>query len=306
MLELQRKLLGDRLRNKAFHDALKRAIKPGKSIVLDIGSGTGFLSFLAEKLGAKECWLVESGDVAGLGEKLAVHNGIKRCRFVHAHSADVPLPMADVVVSETLGNYALEEGIIDTMNEARSYVKKGGSMIPSSLRQFACPVVAARLQKEIDVWNVGYGVDMEPARRISLQNMYVKTLKRADLLDGGASAKEWDRMDFRTENDNVRGATLSWTMKKPATVHGIALWWDATLVKGVTLTTSPLAKPTHWEQIYLPLLAPVRLAKSDVLRATLESDTSPEFRVRLRWTAEHVRGGKTIATRSSDSQEGLL
>ena len=55
MLELQRKLLGDRGRNAAFRKALKTAIAPGKSVVLDLGSGTGFLSFLAERLGAKEC-----------------------------------------------------------------------------------------------------------------------------------------------------------------------------------------------------------------------------------------------------------
>ena len=121
MLELQRKLLGDTVRNAAFRDALKKAVVPKKSVVLDVGSGTGFLSFLAERLGAKECWLVESGDVAVLAEQLAAANGMERCRFVHAHSGDVPLPKADVIVSETLGNYALEEGIIGTMNDARSY-----------------------------------------------------------------------------------------------------------------------------------------------------------------------------------------
>lgn len=303
MLELQRKLLGDALRNKAFYDALKKTIVKGKSVVLDIGSGTGFLSFLAEKLGAKECWLVESGDVAGLAEELAVRNGIKRCRFVHAHSADIPLPKGDVVVSETLGNYALEEGIIDTLNEARSYLKKGGSMIPRRLRQFACPVVAPRLQKDIDVWDVGYGLDMTSARRISLQNMYVKTLKRGDLLGGGTAAKQWDDVDFMEENDNVRGADIAWKLPKAATVHGIALWWEATLVPGVSITTSPLAKPTHWEQIYLPLLRPIKASKGETLRVRLDSDTSPDVRIRLRWTVGI--DGKEGA-QSLDTQEGLL
>lgn len=297
MLELQRKLLGDAVRNAAFHAALKKSIVPGKSVVLDVGSGTGFLSFLAEKLGAKECWLVESGEVGALAETLAAENGMTRCRFVHAHSRDVPLPKADVVVSETLGNYALEEGIIDTMNGAREYAKKGGAVIPQSLRQFVCPVVTPRLQKEIDVWDVGYGLGMDAARTVSLQNMYVKTLKHKDLLGGGKAAKAWDELDFTEQNGNVRIAMVEWVVQKAVTVHGFALWWEATLAKGVTLSTSPLGKPTHWEQIYLPLLRPVNVPAKGTLRLGLHSDTNPDVRIRLRWAV----GDQTL-----DTNEGLL
>lgn len=306
MLELQRKLLGDGVRNAAFHKALKSAITPGKSVVLDIGSGTGFLSFLAEKLGAKECWLVESGEVAALAEKLAEKNGMERCRFMHAHSADVPLPKGDVIVSETLGNYALEEGIISTLNEARGYLKKGGHMIPRSLRQFASPVVSPRTQKTIDVWGVGYGLDMEPARRISLQNMYVKTLGKTDLLDGGKSAKAWDDIDFTLENSDIREATVEWKIAKKTTVHGIALWWESMLSPGVKLSTSPLAKPTHWEQIYLPLLTPALCAPGDILRVAIASDTSPDVRIRLRWATSVIRRKAVISEQESDTNEGLL
>lgn len=306
MLELQRKLLGDRTRNAAFHAALKRVIRKGKSVVLDIGSGTGFLSFLAERLGAKECWLVESGDVADLGETLAVANGMERCRFVHAYSGDVPLPNGDVVVSETLGNYALEEGIIDTMNDARSYLKKGGALIPSSLKQFACPVTSPRIQRSIDVWNVGYGLDMEAARAISLQNMYVKTLKKSDLLNAGKAAVAWDAIDFRDENSNVRSASLDWSIAKNTVIHGIALWWEATLVPGIAISTSPLARPTHWEQIYLPLLQPIPCRRGDILHVRIESDTSPDVRIRLRWTTNIIRTKEEILRQSMDTQNGLL
>lgn len=306
MLELQRKLLGDRLRNDAFRAALKKVIKPSKSIVLDIGSGTGFLSFLAEQLGAKECWLVESGDVAVLAERLAADNNMKRCRFVHAHSDDVPLPKADVIVSETIGNYALEEGIIGTMNGARAYLKKGGVMIPRSLSQFACPVVSARVQRDIDIWNVGYGLDFSSVREINLQNMYVKTLRKNDLLAAGKAAKKWDDIDFTKENDDVRTAVLEWKLSKKTTIHGIALWWESTLVPSVNISTSPLSKPTHWEQIYLPLLQPVRCSCGDTFRLELVSDTSREARIRLRWTSELVRSGRLESSQCQDTLEGLF
>lgn len=294
------------MRNAAFHSALKRAIVPGKSVVLDIGSGTGFLSFLSERLGAKECWLVESGDVATLAEAIARDNGMKRCSFVHAHSADIPLPKADVIVSETLGNYALEEGIIGTMNEARAYLKKGGSLIPASLRQFACPVVRPRIQRSIDAWDVGYDLDLGAARRVSLQNMYVKTLRPADLLRGGKAAKEWDAIDFRRDNADVREATVAWKAATPFTAHGMALWWHASLDPRTAVTTSPLAPTTHWEQIYLPLLEPARVARGETLRVSLHSDTRPDVRIRMRWTVR-VLAGKTVRhSQECDTQAGLI
>lgn len=306
MLELQRKLLGDRVRNAAFHAALKRSIVPGKSVMLDIGSGTGFLSFLAERLGAKECWLVESGDVAALGESIAAANDMKSCRFVHAHSSNVPLPKADIVVSETLGNYALEEGIIGTMNDARTYLKKGGVVIPASMLQFVCPVTSPRVQKEIDVWDVGYGLNMNAARTISLQNMYVKTLKKTDLLDGGKAARTWDNIDFRDRNDDVREGSAAWIAQKKTMIHGFAVWWESILAPGVTLSTSPLAQATHWEQIYLPLLEPIRCTKGDTLRVTLRSDTRPETVVRLEWSVEVLRMKHVIHEQKMDTQAGLL
>src|SRR3989338_510517 len=112
MIEFQRLLLGDAIRNGAFHRALKAAIVPGKTTVADIGSGTGYLSFLAEKLGAKECFLYEVSDLLDLSKALAKQNGIKRCHFFKTHSTEVKNPpKVDLIVSETLGNYALEENI---------------------------------------------------------------------------------------------------------------------------------------------------------------------------------------------------
>ena len=49
LIEFQRKLLADKARNDAFAEALKRVVKPKQTIVIDVGAGTGFLSFLASR-----------------------------------------------------------------------------------------------------------------------------------------------------------------------------------------------------------------------------------------------------------------
>src|SRR5687768_12642401 len=111
-IELHRKLLGDTVRNDALGKALARVLRPGMSVA-DIGAGTGFISCLARQLGAASCHLYEYSGALALAQELARRNRITGLTFVHAHSAEVKKPpKADVVVSETLGNFALEEGLL--------------------------------------------------------------------------------------------------------------------------------------------------------------------------------------------------
>lgn len=283
-IELHRKLLGDAVRNDALHAALKRVIRPGMAVA-DIGAGTGFLSFLARRLGAGHCHLYEYTEALGLAREVARRNKIKELTFVQAHSTQVVRPpKADVVVSETLGNFALEEGLLETLVDARRFLEPGGTLIPCGLRQVVAPVVSARLQDEIDVWpRVGHGLDFAAAREIALNNMYVKTVQPADL-PGPDSARLWDEIDFtaRAKPSSQRGGTVTWRSRElgGATVRGFALWWEAQLVPGVALSTSPYAPATHWEQVYLPLLEPLAPDAAD-LELQLTSDTRRG--VRLVW-----------------------
>lgn len=312
-IELHRKLLGDARRNAAFHAALAVMIKPGQTTVLDIGAGTGFLSFLARRLGAKACTLIEYADTLDLAEELARRNGIDGLTFIKGHSIELRRRLAvDVVVTETLGNYALEEGFLETAVDARRFLKPGGSILPYRLRQFVAPVFSDRLQRDIDVWPaVGYDLDLTPARTICLNNMYVKSLTSADLGDTRATAQCWDDLDLRPERPappSRRQRTIGWQAQDlpPAPVAGFALWWETELAPGITLSTSPFDPPTHWEQIYLPLLKRVDVQAGDTLELTLGSDTRPDVGVRVTWKTRQLRGGKAVSEQAQDSLRGRL
>lgn len=312
-IELHRKLLGDHARNAAFHTALQRSIVAGRSRVLDIGAGTGFLSFLARKLGAEQVTLIEYSDALELAEELARRNRIDGLSFVKAHSIELRRKLSvDVVVTETLGNYALEENFLETAIDARRFLKPDGVIIPGRLRQFVAPVVSPRLQNEIDIWHgVGFDLDLAPARTISLNNMYVRDIVPADLGNEPNRARLWDELDVRPAArapSSNRRKTVSWSTAdlSDACVEGFALWWEAELVEGVTIATSPFAAPTHWQQIYLPLLKPHQLRSGDVLELTLASDTRPEVGVRVSWKTRHLRDAQTVHEQSLDSLRGQL
>ena len=312
-IELHRKLLGDTARNEGFHAALKAVITPGKTTVADLGAGTGFLSFLARQLGAAHCTLVEYTDTLDLAVSLARANKIDELTFIKGHSAAIKRPSkVDVVVSETLGNYALEENLLETLIDARRWLKKGGKVIPCGLKQFVAPVLTPRLQQEIDIWpQVGFGVNLDAARTVSLNNMYVRQIGLPDLGGNEALAKCWDALRFEPETDaapSLRRSSQHWGAKTlgGATVQGYALWWEVELQPGITLSTAPSATRTHWDQIYLPLLSPVTLAEGESLELTLTSDTRPETGLNLAWRTRRLAAGKPLVTQEQDIVRGRL
>ena len=303
-IELHRKLLGDKVRNDALAAALARVLAPGMTVA-DIGAGSGFLSFLARRLGAEHCHLYEYSGALALARELARRNAVTGLTFVNAHSSEVKKPpKADVVISETLGNFALEEGLLETLVDARRFLKPGGTLIPAALTQFVAPVTDARLQREIDVFaRANHGLDLGPAREVALNNMYVKAIGAGEIAD----PRQWDRIAFGPGGKppaSVRKGAARWDALAGATVHGFALWWQVELVPGIALSTSPMAPPTHWEQVYLPLPEAITLQKGQELDLALTSDTRDG--VRLVWDTRVVIDGKPVASWRQDLARGRL
>lgn len=311
LIEYQRTILADSVRNRAFGDALQKLIVPGKTVVADIGAGTGYLSFLARKLGAKECHLYEVSELSAISRDLAKENRITGCQFIHKHSMDVKHPpKVDLVISETFGNFALEESIIGNLHDAKRFLKPGGSIMPMNLRQYVAPVVSDRIQKSIDTWS-GIEGDLQwnAARDTAMNNMYVKEIHPEDLLKDGV--REWDSMDFSKLNKEQRKGCIPWKLKaessKLQTIFGFCLWWESTLAPGITLSTSPFAKQTHWQQIYLPLLEPIPLKNNATLELRLDVDSRYDVRINVAWkTTVKDAAGKTLQSMNQDMRRGFL
>ena len=309
-IEYHRTLLADRVRNAAFHEALQRVIVKGQTTVADIGAGTGFLGFLAAKLGAKRVDMYEAADVAVVAHKLLRHNKMSNCRIAEVHSTEVAEPArVDVVVSETLGNYAFEENIVETLGDARErFLNPGGVVIPRSVEQFVCPVISERYYRELAAWDdVGFGLDFAPAKAMTLNNIYVRLFQPGDLLVDAEAAKSWDKLSFMSRNKTARSGEASWQLKGGTTIYGLALWWSAELVEGVALATGPRDPRTHWEQLYLPVLTPIKIEAGQTLSTRLRSTTSFEQGTNVIWTIS-VRdaSGREVSRQSLNLEKGFL
>lgn len=309
-IEYHRTLIADKVRNEAFYKALKAVIVPGKTTVADIGAGTGLLGLMASKLGAREVFLFEMAEVAGVAAKVLKANRARNCQIIPCHSSEFnDPPRVDVVVSETLGNYAFEEHMIATFHDAQMrFLRDGGVMIPSGVTQFVAPVVAPRIDNELRAWErVGHGLDLSVAQTMSLNNAYVRTLKAAELLDGMASAREWDAVRLGADKRSNRKGETSWKLTHPATVYGFTCWWQADLGNGISLSTAPDAPRTHWEQLYFPLLSPLKIKARETLMVSIRSQSSEESGTNMAWTAVHFdAAGKSLQRQVLDLDKGYL
>jgi protein arginine N-methyltransferase 1 len=306
-IEFHRRMLADRVRHDAFREALRRVIVPGRTTVADIGAGTGILAFFARQLGAREVWLYEPGPVLALAETLAARNGIDRLHFVPETSLDVQdPPLVNVVVAEVLGNFAYEEGVLETLRDAYRFLAPGGTLIPQSLEQWAAPVASDRFERDLATWrSVGFGLDFTDAERFSRNSMYVFAIEPADLAP--VPPASWDRAVFDAGVASRRAGSAAWRLEAPQRVYGFALWWECTLVPGVALSTSPHAPRTHWDQIYLPLLEPLEANAGDELALDISSETGGgETGIGVAWTVEHRRGEETLARQTLDIGSGWL
>jgi protein arginine N-methyltransferase 1 len=309
-IEYHRTLIADQVRNEAFFAALKSAIVPGKTVVADIGAGTGLLGLMASKFGAKEVFLFEAAEVAGVASAVLKANKAKRCHLIPCHSTEFRDRISvDLIVSETLGNYALEENIIATLADARErFLKTGGKVIPGRIVQYVAPVVSPRIDTELRAWErVGEGLDLSVAQTMSFNNAYVRSLQPDEILDGCRSAMVWDEIDLTTETKSKRRGDAEWRLARPAKVFGFATWWKAELVPGLGLSTGPLAPRTHWEQLYFPLFAPIEGRASDTISIDLRSNSSEEGGTHLAWTSIHKNAdGKVLARQALDLDKGYL
>lgn len=309
-IEYHRTLIADRIRVEAFHAALKALIAPGKTTVADIGCGTGLLGLMAAKLGAKEVFLYEWAEVADVADRVLARNKARNCHLMPFSSTDIDdPPQVDLVVSETLGNYALEEDTVTSLSDARArHLKPGGQMIPSGVEQVMAPVTAPRFHAELSAWDdIGYGIDLSPAKAFGLNNVYVRKIAPADLKDGMASAVVWDRVDFMRETKSSRRGEARWGIDTDVTVYGLAVWWVATLAPGIVLSTAPDAPMTHWEQLYFPLMEPIALRRGETLVANLRSTSSPEAGTNLAWTVTALDAkGKSRVRHAMDLEKGYL
>lgn len=289
--EVHRTMIRDSVRTKAFRRAIHSVVRPG-DIVLDVGAGSGILSVFAAQAGAARVYAVERTTIAVLAQQLAAANGVAdSIEVIQGDLFDIDLPeQVDVIVSEWLGGFGIDEGMLEPVIAARDrWLKPGGTMIPSAVTAWTALVHDRYLHDMIEFLRHNpYGVDLgdlidKTVNEISYSGTF-RHLEAGDMRSGASPLWVTDAETIPLEDAQAaQGAEILLPIHEHGTANALALWFSADLAPGVSLSVGPDDSPTHWGMTTAPLRASVELLPGTVVRAKVRTAPAQPMGTWTRW-----------------------
>lgn len=282
-------LTSDRSRNIALYEALKERVTDGCS-VLDIGSGSGILAILAAKLGANKVVAIESSRICiPLIRRHAAENGVSdRIEIVEGDSRKISLnDKFDVIISETIGNWAIEEGIPEIMGDAvERFLRPGGAIIPQKVSLSAAPAHFKTFTRELPA---GLPIKFNHLSRVRSQFPVAHSIKKDfEILGQPATLFEVDLRDPASKTFKIDALfNFDCNIKGSRAADCIALWANAQLTDGITIN---VLDTTSWPVIAL-MFEPFSSTEGR-FSATLKFASAEHEKARF-WKVSLEHNGKT-------------
>jgi SAM-dependent methyltransferase len=283
------RLYSDAPRNDAMIALLARRA-PGARVV-EVGCGTGLLSCVAARLGARHVVAIEPTPLAAVAAELVAANGLSHLvEVVHARVEDVPPRPVDLAFSELLNADPFSEGVLPAMAAVAPWVSRGGSngllapgllapglLAPRRLRVWAALARASGSAREArlaraQVRGIGarYGLvtgPLEACLDTPLAYVSVTTTEPP----AGPAALAWD-LALGTDA-RPAPVTLALTAAEAGPLAGVLLWFDAELDEGLVLANPPGAGG-HWGQLLCAFADERGVRAGEVLTVSLAVEGS--------------------------------
>ncbi|MFQ6617326.1 MAG: methyltransferase domain-containing protein, partial [Fidelibacterota bacterium] len=284
-------LLRDGVRTSSYWKAIFEVVKKG-DCAIDLGSGTGILGFFALKAGAGKVYCIEYSDVMQLSKEIAQINGFKeKVIFLKGDFSLMRFPeRVDVIISELLGYFAIEENLLNDLFRARDKIlKDNGKMIPEKVRMFLAPVEFPDFYRKFEFWDKSYyGMDFSPMRKYLINDYFVERVKEGAFLSSPLCIK---KVDFYNDTCALLDTHFKFRVKREGEFHGFAGWFDAQLSPDVVLSTSPSSRETHWKQSFFPVDGSVKVESGDTISGrvlTIEAGSD----IIWKWSGEVIKTRK--------------
>lgn len=257
-------------------------VAPG-DVVLDLGTGTGVLAFMASRAGAAKVYAVEHSDFIEVAREIGRHNGFTNIEFVQANSREFSPPEPiDVVLHEQMGDELFNENMLDNVLDLRDRVlRPGGQILPGRFRLFMEPVsfrpeMRVRRFHNIDLPD---GIDLRPMETSMAMAPYDTDRSGQFWARPGSVAAsigtphpviEFDLTTLESPDALPRHHHLERVSSNGLIVDGVCVWFEAQFDDNTTLTTSPLAPNTSWGNRMYRLDREIHAGETLALRIGME------------------------------------
>ncbi|XP_077099395.1 histone-arginine methyltransferase CARM1 isoform X1 [Siphateles boraxobius] len=271
-LSQQQNMLQDYLRTATYQKAiLLNDVDFKDKVVLDVGCGTGILSFFAVQAGAKRVYAVEASSVAKYAEILVKSNSLSdKITVLSGKIEEVSCPeKVDVIISEPIGYMLLNERMLESFLHAKYWLKPKGMMFPTQSDIHLAPFTDEQLYMEhharTNFWNQRgfYGVNLSGLHSSALDEFFRQPI--VDTFDVQilmARSVKYSINFLEAKEEDLHRLEIPFVFKllQSGLIHGLAFWFDVAFVGSrmtVWLSTAPNEPLTHWYQVRCLLQTPL-------------------------------------------------
>ncbi|XP_021108422.1 histone-arginine methyltransferase CARM1 isoform X2 [Heterocephalus glaber] len=276
----QQNMLQDFVRTATYRSAiLQNHADFRDKVVLDVGCGSGILSFFAVQAGARRVYAVEASSVAQHAETLVKSNRLSdKIIVLHGKIEEVSLPEnVDVIISEPMGFMLFNERMLESYLHSKKWLKSNGMMLPTfgdiHLAPFSDDHLYMEYYSRANFWyqTCFFGIDLSSLQRAALDEYFrqpaVDTFDISILMAQPVKYTV-NFMDAEEKDLHRVEIPFMFQMAHSGLIHGLAFWFDVAFVGSlvtVWLSTAPTEPLTHWYQVRCLLQTPVFAKEGETL-----------------------------------------
>ncbi|KAK2513806.1 hypothetical protein Q9966_016013 [Columba livia] len=253
-LSQQQNMMQDFVRTATYYRAIiQNHIDFADKVVLDVGCGSGILSFFAVQAGARKVYAVEASSAAKYAELLVRSNNLSdKITVLFGKVEEISLPESvDVVISEPMGYMLFNERMLESYLHSRKWLKSN--------------VFTLKYQESF------YGVNLSSLHSAAVDEYFQQPI--VDTFDVRILMAETVKYTINfleaVEEDLHRvEIPFVFQMIHSGLIHGLAFWFDVAFIGSLVtiwLSTAPTEPPTHWYQVRCLLQTPLFAKEGETL-----------------------------------------
>jgi SAM-dependent methyltransferase len=251
------KMLADKVRVESYRRAIRKYINPGE-VIVDLGTGTGILSFFASKQNPRKIYAIDHSDFIDVARNIADHNKIDNVHFVKTNSRNFrPEEQVDVILHEQIGDHLFDENMIENILDLKQRIlKKTGRILPGKFELFLEPVniksdyrVPFLWETEMDGIDFSFLkhlVEIEPFKPAGYAMGWLESSALESFLCEPQPVLSFDLNELKNQDDLPTTIKSSKKVVTPGGMDGLCFYFRVIFDEENHFDTSPVHTKTHW------------------------------------------------------------